>query len=468
MLLHQLGVITRLLAGLRGIPPGWHLGESMFAAASLHSSFLDVPTLSFVAVCITMLLGLFLIFAWLQQLDARALAWWGAAYLLGAASMVLWSAPAPLFAFPRVLPATLTFVACGILWNGVRLFHGRKLLPAGIFAGAIAWLILNQFSPLAIGTIGHIAIGALIVAGYTLVIAFEFWRERRKSLYSRTAAVMVTCLHIGIFLTPLVVRVLSPSVFSEDWLTLFSLETIFYAVGAAFIMLLIVKDHHVHVYRKQATTDHLTGLCNRGAFLEAAVKLHSHQGRRGEPVTLLMFDLDHFKSINDRFGHGVGDNVLRVFAQSVRKSMRTSDIIGRLGGEEFAAMVSEPMEMVPRIAERIRASFEVAGASVGVHEIGATVSIGAATSYEATPDIDALLLRADGALYRAKHDGRNRFHAADEEPGSEQVRLIAAARRAQWSKRGGILQRKLAGRRAQHAIPVVAGEAATPPLLYPR
>jgi diguanylate cyclase (GGDEF)-like protein len=404
----------------------------------------------------------------LQQRDARALAWWGSAYLLVAASMMLWSARAPIFATPQVLPAALSFVACGIIWNGVRLFHGRPLLPVGIFAGSFAWLLLNQLSPLAIANIAHMALGAVIVACYTLVIAFEFWRERRKSLYSRTAAILVTCLHAGIFLLPLSVRAFLPKLFTADWLTVFSLETIIYAVGAAFIMLLIVKDHHVHAYRKAATTDHLTGLYNRGAFLEAAIKLQAHQGKRGEPVTLLMFDLDHFKSINDRFGHGVGDSVLRVFAHSVRKTMRTSDIIGRLGGEEFAAIISEPMEMVPRIAERIRAGFEAAGASVGEQAIGATVSIGAATTYEGTADIDALLLRADGALYRAKHDGRNRFYAADEEPGSEQGRLIAAARQAQWSKRGGILQRKLAGRRAKRACLAVAGESATPRLLYPR
>ena len=429
----------------------------MFAAASLQSSFLDVPTLSFVAVCITLLLGLFLIFAWVQQGDARALAWWGTAYLLGAASLVLWSAPTPVFAVPRVLPATLTYMACGMLWNGVRMFHGRPLVPAGIYAGATAWLVLNQFPLLASGTIGHIAIGAVIVACYTLVIAFEFWRERRKSLYSRTAAILVTCLHVGIFLTPLTVRVLFPNVFFADWLTMFSLEAIFYAVGAAFVMLLIVKDHHVHLYRTQATTDHLTGLCNRGAFMEAAMKLQEHQEKRGEPVTLLMFDLDHFKSINDRFGHGVGDEVLRVFAQSVRKSMRTSDLIGRLGGEEFAAIVSEPMEMVPRIAERIRAGFEAAGATVGVHAVGATVSIGAATSYDTTAAIDVLFQRADAALYRAKHDGRNRFYAAEDEPGSEQARLSAAARRAQWSKRSNILHRKLAGRRAKNAALAATG-----------
>ena len=92
----------------------------------------------------------------------------------------------------------------------------------------------------------------------------------------------------------------------------------------------------------------------------------------------MMFDLDHFKSINDRFGHAVGDEVLRVFAAVARKSMRATDIIGRLGGEEFAAIVPEPMEGAKIIAERLRAAFEAAGVTVGAHAIGATVSIGVA------------------------------------------------------------------------------------------
>jgi diguanylate cyclase (GGDEF)-like protein len=440
----------------------------MFDAVGAKLSALDVPTLSFVAVCIAGFLGLFLTFAWLQQRNVGALAWWGSAYLIGASSIALWGAPTPLFKFPQLYAEALIFVACGMIWNGVRLFHGRRLWPAAAFAGAIAWLILCQIPGLSEGSNARIALGAVVIAIYTFFIAYELWRERRISLYSRTAAIVVPCLHAAIFLMPLAMRAYLPYLFATSWQAVLALETIIYAVGTAFIVLLMVKDHHVHVYRKAATTDYLTGLCNRGAFLEAAVKLQLHQGERGEPVTLLMFDLDHFKSINDRFGHGVGDSVLRVFAQSVRTNMRASDIIGRLGGEEFAAIISEPMEMVPRIAERIRASFEAAGATVGGHAIGATVSIGAATSYAAQADIDALILRADGALYRAKHDGRNRFCSADEQPGSEQARLIAAARRAQWSKRGGILQRKLAARWAKHDDPPVAGEAATPPLLYPR
>jgi diguanylate cyclase (GGDEF)-like protein len=442
----------------------------MFDAAFAKLASLDVPTLSFVAVCIAGFLGLFLIFGWLQQRNVGALAWWGSAYLIGASSIALWGAPAPLFKLPPMYAEALIFVACGMIWNGVRLFHGRRLWPAAAVAGAIAiaWLILCQIPGLAEGSNARIGIGAVVIAIYTFFIAYELWRERRLSFYSRTAAIVVPCLHAAIFLMPLAMRAYLPYLFATSWQAVLALETIIYAVGTAFIVLLMVKDHHVHVYRKAATTDYLTGLCNRGAFLEAALKLQGHQSERGEPVTLLMFDLDNFKSINDRFGHSVGDSVLREFAQSVRKSMRASDIIGRLGGEEFAAIISEPMEMVPRIAERIRAGFEAAGATVGGHAIGATVSIGASTSYEATADIDTLLLRADAALYCAKHDGRNRFHAADEEPGSEQARLIAAARRAQWSRRGGILHRKFAARWGKHDGLPVAGEAATPPLLYPR
>jgi diguanylate cyclase (GGDEF)-like protein len=441
----------------------------MFAAASLQSPILDVPTLSFVAVCIATLLGLFLIFAWLQQRDARALAWWGSAYLIGASSMTLWSTPAPMVAFPRELPAALIFVACGMIWNGVRLFHGRRLLPVAIFAGAIVWLILCQVPALKTGSIAHMGFGAVVVAVYTFFIAFEFWRERRHSLYSRTIAIIVTGLHAGIFMIPLTLRAFLPKMFAADWLTVFALESIIYAVGAAFIMLLMVKDHHVHIYRKAATIDHLTGLLNRGAFMECAIQLCDLQRKRGRPVTLMMFDLDHFKTINDSFGHAVGDSVLRVFAAVARNSMRTSDIIGRLGGEEFAAIVPESLEGAQVIAERLRAAFEAAGATVGAHAIAATVSIGAAMSYELVTDIDALIGRADAALYRAKHDGRNCIRTTEDGVAPSQgVRLIAAARSGKTAKHRRLLHRKAASRRSDTAVPVILDPAETFRLPYAR
>lgn len=433
----------------------------MQSATGLHLSLLDVPTLSFVAACIAGLLGLFLIFAWLQQRNIGALAWWGSAYLIGASSIALWGAPSPLVKLPPELAEALIFVACGMIWNGVRLFHGRRLWPLAAFAGAIIWLILCQLPGLSEGSTGRIGLGAIVVAIYTFFIAFELWRERRKSFFSRTAAIFVPCLHAAIFLMPLAMKAFLPEAFATGWQTILALETSIYAVGTAFIVLLMVKEQHVRIYRKAATTDHLTGLLNRGAFLEAAVKLQARQGARGDPVTLLMFDLDHFKSVNDRFGHGMGDSVLRVFAEVATKSIRSTDIIGRLGGEEFAAIVPEPMEGAVLIAERLRAAFEAAGVAVDGHALGATVSIGLATSYQPVPNIDALILRADAALYSAKHGGRNRFRCADEEPGSEQARLNAAVRSGLLAKSASMLQRKLAARRVRETSPAVAGEGAT-------
>jgi diguanylate cyclase (GGDEF)-like protein len=333
----------------------------------------------------------------------------------------------------------LTFLACGMIWNGVRLFQGRRLLPSATFIGAAVWLALGQIPGVLENGNGQI-LGALIVPAYTFFIAIELWRERRRTRYSHAAAVVVPCLHAGIFLMPLAMHAFLPAGHNAAWLTVFTLETILYAVGTAFIVMLMVKDYHVHVYRTAACTDHLTGLLNRRAFFENALTLCTQQAKRGEPVAMLMFDLDHFKSINDGFGHAVGDEVLRLFGQVVRASTRANDIIGRFGGEEFIAIVPGGLESVTKIAERVRSGFEAAGAVVATHAVGATVSIGAATSHEPVTSIDALIARADAALYRAKHDGRNRLHTADDDVSNERARLITAARRARVSATGSLPQ----------------------------
>jgi len=390
---------------------------------------LDLPTLSLVAVCIAGLLGIFLIIDWLQQRNVRALAWWGSAYLIGASAMALASMPTPIVTLPAVVPGALTFLACGMIWNGVRLFQGRRVLPLATFIGAAIWLGFGQIPGVLDNGNGQI-LGAMIVPVYTFFIAMELWRERRGTRYSRAAAIVVPCLHAGIFLVPLAMHAILPAGHNAAWLTVFTLETIIYAVGTAFIVMLMVKDHHVHVYRTAACTDHLTGLLSRRAFMENAPALCAQQAKRGEPVAMLMFDLDHFKSINDRFGHAVGDEVLRLFGRIVRSNTRADDIIARFGGEEFVAIVPGGLESASKIAERVRAGFEASAVTVANRAIGATVSIGAAISYEPVPALDSLIGRADAALYRAKYVGRNRLHVAEEEMANERARLIAAARRA--------------------------------------
>jgi diguanylate cyclase (GGDEF)-like protein len=135
------------------------------------------------------------------------------------------------------------------------------------------------------------------------------------------------------------------------------------------------------------------------------------------PVSVLAFDLDHFKSINDRFGHSAGDATLHLFAAVARQTMRSEDVIGRLGGEEFVALLPNALNEAIVAAERVRQAFAAASNIPGGDHVPATVSIGAACG-SASAKIEALIGRADGALYRAKSNGRNRVETAEEAVGN--------------------------------------------------
>jgi diguanylate cyclase (GGDEF)-like protein len=194
-------------------------------------------------------------------------------------------------------------------------------------------------------------------------------------------------------------------------LALFALETVLYAVGTAFMVVVMAKVLHVLLHITAAMTDPLTGLFNRGAVMEAADRVVAQRARKALPVSILLFDLDHFKSINDRFGHAVGDDTLRLFARTIHTTLRTTDIMGRFGGEEFLALLPAGASEAAIAAERVRNAFQTVAVEVSGHSLRATVSIGIAAA-SAPVVIATLLQRADRALYRAKSNGRNRIEQA--------------------------------------------------------
>jgi diguanylate cyclase (GGDEF)-like protein len=160
--------------------------------------------------------------------------------------------------------------------------------------------------------------------------------------------------------------------------------------------------------QRLANTDALTGLPNRRHFMAQLVNELARRQRYGHPFTLLMLDLDHFKQVNDQWGHGVGDEALRQFADAVQCCLRTQDVAGRLGGEEFAILLPETGENVARlVAERIRARQEQTPIPTGNGPCVVTVSIGVAEA-RAADSVETLMYRADAALYAAKQQGRNR------------------------------------------------------------
>lgn len=161
--------------------------------------------------------------------------------------------------------------------------------------------------------------------------------------------------------------------------------------------------------QRLATTDMLTGIANRRAFLECAESAYAHSRSNGEPLTLLMLDLDHFKTINDRFGHLEGDRALMAFAQAIKGQLRASDAVGRLGGEEFGVLLpvttlAEGLEVATRMLHSIRALELTDDAG---HSYRVTTSLGVSTFRQSDRSLRDMLDRADQALYLAKHRGRN-------------------------------------------------------------
>jgi diguanylate cyclase (GGDEF)-like protein len=160
-----------------------------------------------------------------------------------------------------------------------------------------------------------------------------------------------------------------------------------------------------------AIRDGLTELHNRRHVLAVMPRLASSARRRGRPLCVIMLDLDHFKRINDAYGHATGDRTLIAFADVIRDQVRSSDLAARWGGEEFLVVCPDADSQAGlEVAERLRASTEPLGPAELGHEQGQTVSLGVA-SYDPSSgplDVDALLRHADAALYAAKNQGRNR------------------------------------------------------------
>src|ERR1700742_1002504 len=392
---------------------------------------LDTSTLYAVATMIAALLGMMLLFFGFQE-KIVALKWWGAAYLLGAASVALWTFGTARFGdtFALALNA-IGFLTCGMVWNASRLFHGRKLNLPGLVLGSLVWVAaVTTLPPEA--TAMRMTIGAGIVAVYAALTATELWTERRRTLRKRWPSVAVPVLHGFVLMLPILLGdLLHPHDRAFDdsiWVTVFAIELVLYAVGTVFLIFMLVSERAVTVHKNAASVDPLTGMFNRRGFSEACSRVIEREAHAGRPVTTLIFDIDHFKSINDRFGHPAGDEILKLFSAVVMNNLRLSDLSGRIGGEEFAALLPCPLEEGVIVAERVREAFEASGIVCDEGPVDTTVSIGVAGGPAGT-ELEVLLAAADTALYQAKRGGRNRVEAAEELPLSlENWRRQSAAR----------------------------------------
>jgi diguanylate cyclase (GGDEF)-like protein len=247
---------------------------------------------------------------------------------------------------------------------------------------------------------------------YTLLVVFELWPGRGDQVWrwpiivlllAHAAAIPIHIQLAGALIHP------DPSDPSDlDLLTFAVFEGAFVCICTAYLFGGLAKDRIAARYRRDSLTDPLTGAANRRGFFETGERLLVRAAFARQPTAVIMFDLDRFKSINDRYGHHIGDEVITVFCRLARSLLRSNDLFGRIGGEEFACLmpITERLDAL-RLAERVRAAFEAAYHTIGEDRLRTTVSAGVAIADNSNFDLDTLLKHADRALSHAKRAGRN-------------------------------------------------------------
>jgi diguanylate cyclase (GGDEF)-like protein len=376
----------------------------------------DTSTLYLFATLVAGMLGAMLMFFGRQE-NIPALKWWGTAYLLGAASVAIWTiGGARLGDTVSLALNAVGFIACGMVWNAARVFLGRKPNLPGLVLGAIAWIGTVVVLPPGDSAM-RLTIGAAIVAIYAALTASELWNERRRTMHSRWPTIAVPVLHGAVLMLPILLgdllRAHDETFSSSVWVTAFSIELVLYAIGTVFVIFMLVSDRAVTVHKTAASIDPLSGMFNRRGFAEACSRVIEREANAGRPVTVMIFDIDHFKSINDNYGHPAGDYVLAELSSSILGLVRVEDVFARVGGEEFSTICrGADAQQGLIVAERLRHAVESRAFLFDHKNIPVTISVGLASVPD--PSIrDALefISAADQMLYEAKRGGRNRVCA---------------------------------------------------------
>ena len=399
---------------------------------------LDMQTMSAVSVAVTVVLGGVLLFTWAREREGPLVGWWGLALLIQAAGVAVSAVASPVTA-GTLLPigAASIILGCAIKWKAARDFAHRQARLLWVALGPAAFLLAAQFDYLQ--SFDHrLAAVCTILAAYDFAAAAELARCNGEQLPSRWPAVgllVVTGLGYLSWLPLNLAMPISESQWLDAsiWFPAVILITLLLRVALAFIVMAMTKERRAMERRVEALTDALTGLPNRRALFEAVDALSHDSDLRADAISVLIFDLDHFKQTNDRYGHELGDRVLKLFAITAQAHCDGTGLVARLGGEEFAAIPpgADPLEAVGT-GEAVRRAFANSGAFVDGLAVGATVSVGAASDLGAAGDLSALFRRADAALYVAKRAGRNRVELLapdDANPPAEIRATVRSARR---------------------------------------
>lgn len=386
----------------------------VLSLTGIHGMVLHIPTLLVVSVFVFFLMGLLTLHAWYRETREPSLAYLGSMMLLGALGVVLvsWRDRGADF-IPILFGNVVLLLSAAFNWTAMRTLVGRKPCLPGILAGCVIWLLMCLIPAFYHSMPNRVLVYSLLAFGYGVLTTLELWRSRHSLDVAFMPALLLTVSHTVFYAVRSatddglpVTKALLGNGEGVPFFSFMLFESMLYVIGIAYITLAMVKERAELKLRAAAFSDPLTGIGNRRAFMLHATHLLDDSQQRAEPAALLLCDLDHFKRLNDTYGHPVGDQALIAFSGVLMDSLREEDVFGRIGGEEFACLLgacNEPTAL--EIAERVRHAF----ARLSILEPGLlSVSIGVVTTRESGYDLSRLLSEADQALYGAKHQGRNR------------------------------------------------------------
>ena len=380
---------------------------------------MDIRTLIIALLAQVSLLGTLAIYFESRQPGTRAMGTWGAGLIVVAAGYALIALRGAIPDLMSITVAnTLLMGANLIFYRSLRIFGGRSVYdPLGLGALAATTTLIYVFSEVApnlgLRVVSVSAISGLLFLRNALELRCKAPPEVRvsrrfmESVYWLVVALMV--FRVGANLYSPGVDLMAPSLSQSVFFLVVLLLT---TAGSFGMFWMEIQYLHLDLTR-QAARDSLTGLLNRRAFLAEFSRELARARRGGTVLGVAMFDLDHFKRLNDQYGHPAGDEVLRSVASTMQSTLRHPDIIGRYGGEEFALLMPDTdSAMAMQVAGRIRAAVQMGGVEWNGQRLSITLSGGIAAFPAQGTTAESLIAASDAALYEAKRAGRNRIEAA--------------------------------------------------------
>jgi diguanylate cyclase (GGDEF)-like protein len=381
---------------------------------------LDVPLDAFTLLISTsatlVFIGCALLYFWYRDRRSTWLCWWGVPFVVGGLAALTYVRPNWDSDFFTIAVGNAARIgALAMLWHGAQVFHRKRptlWVTALIVAVWVGGCLIPEFLQSMAWRVAAVSVANALVCG---LAAWELWLGRNEKLPSRAPAIGVL-LSFSVLMAARVVGVgflpfpMGAGPLDPLWLAGFNLAIFVHATFLGLLLIAMTKERLELQQRNIALVDPLTGLMNRRAFMTQVERNARRRATGREATSFLVLDLDHFKSINDRHGHEIGDRVLALFATTSEANVRATDQLYRMGGEEFCFVLPDTeVQDAIIVAERIRREFATSAVETpGGERILATVSIGIATAEFAGFDYEVLLAAADAALYEAKARGRNR------------------------------------------------------------